>query len=76
MPRGTIVTSGGDWSPHGNAIVFSRRVSSDTRQSLWVVHSDGNGLREIVAERATAVRQADRRTGLTQLLQSPLVTGR
>ena len=31
MPPGTIVTSGGDWSPQGNAIVFSRRVSAEMR---------------------------------------------
>jgi dipeptidyl aminopeptidase/acylaminoacyl peptidase len=36
-----------DWSPQGNAIIFSRHVSHDARGSIWVIHADGTGLREI-----------------------------
>jgi Tol biopolymer transport system component len=46
-PTGTLVSSGGNWSPQGNEIVFSRHVTEDVHSSLWVVHSDGSGLHEI-----------------------------
>jgi Tol biopolymer transport system component len=40
--------SGGPWSPQGNEILFSARVPNlDNRSTIWVVHSDGSGLREI-----------------------------
>jgi len=38
----------GSWSPQGNEIVFSAHVPNfDYRSSIWVVHSDGTGLRRI-----------------------------
>ena len=46
-PPGTLASSPGNWSPQGNQIVFSGRVSQDVRSSIWVIHSDGSGLREI-----------------------------
>jgi len=49
-PTGTLLSEGGggtDWSPQGNDIVFSRRVTPDARSSLWVVHADGSELHEI-----------------------------
>jgi TolB protein len=46
VPAG-LLSSFGDWSPQGNEIVFSQRVTPDARSSLWVVHADGSGLHEI-----------------------------
>jgi Tol biopolymer transport system component len=40
-------TSPGSWSPRGNEIVFSWRPSFDVHSTMWVVHSDGSGLRRI-----------------------------
>jgi Tol biopolymer transport system component len=38
----------GSWSPQGNEILFSAAVpDSSYRGSIWVVHSDGRGLRQI-----------------------------
>jgi hypothetical protein len=37
----------GSWSPQGNEIVFSARVPETDRGTLWLVHSDGSGLRRI-----------------------------
>jgi hypothetical protein len=38
----------GSWSPQGNEILFSAHVPNiDTRSTIWVVHSDGTGLRQI-----------------------------
>ena len=37
----------GRWSPQGNEIVFSAHVPADHHSSMWVVHSDGTGLREL-----------------------------
>jgi Tol biopolymer transport system component len=38
----------GSWSPQGNEIVFSAHVPDSTyRSTIWVVHSDGTGLRQI-----------------------------
>jgi TolB protein len=42
-----LPSSFGDWSPQGNEIVFSQRVTPDARSSIWVVHADGSGLHEI-----------------------------
>jgi hypothetical protein len=36
-----------DWSPQGNDIVFSRHVTPDAHSSLWLVHADGSGLRQV-----------------------------
>jgi TolB protein len=35
------------WSPRGNEIVFSRNAGDDVHSSIWLVHSDGSGLREV-----------------------------
>jgi Tol biopolymer transport system component len=37
----------GSWSAQGNEIVFSAHVPADNRSTIWVVHSDGTGLRQI-----------------------------
>jgi hypothetical protein len=37
----------GSWPPQGNEIVFSALVPSDNRATIWVVHSDGTGLRQV-----------------------------
>ena len=38
----------GNWSPQGNEIVFSAHVpNGDYHSSIWVVHSDGSGLRQL-----------------------------
>ena len=37
----------GSWSPQGNEILFSAKVPSDNRATIWAVHSDGSGLRQI-----------------------------
>jgi Tol biopolymer transport system component len=44
---GTLVSSSGTWSPRGNEIALSRRLSPDIHSSLWLVHADGSGLRAI-----------------------------
>lgn len=39
---------GGRWSPQGNEILFSARVPDfNYHSSIWVVHSDGSGLRQL-----------------------------
>jgi len=38
----------GNWSPQGNQIVFSAHVpNGDFHSSVWVVHFDGTGLRQL-----------------------------
>jgi Tol biopolymer transport system component len=38
----------GNWSPQGNQIVLSAHVpNGDYHSSVWVVHSDGTGLRQL-----------------------------
>jgi Tol biopolymer transport system component len=37
----------GSWSPQGNEILFSAHVPVTDRSTIWVVHSDGSGLRKI-----------------------------
>jgi Tol biopolymer transport system component len=38
----------GSWSPQGNEILFSAHVPSfDYRSTIWAVHADGSGLRQI-----------------------------
>ncbi|HEU5213529.1 MAG TPA: hypothetical protein VFU10_12225 [Gaiellaceae bacterium] len=47
-PPGMPVGGGnGSWSPRGNEIVFSGESPADTRNALFVVHSDGSGLTEL-----------------------------
>jgi Tol biopolymer transport system component len=41
-------SSGGSWSPQGNQIVFSWSPPDfQVHSTLWVVHSDGSGLRQL-----------------------------
>jgi Tol biopolymer transport system component len=36
------------WSPQGNEIVFSPRLpNADYRRTIWVIHANGSGLRQI-----------------------------
>jgi Tol biopolymer transport system component len=37
----------GSWSPQANQIAFSAKVPDSERSTIWVVHSDGSGLRKI-----------------------------
>jgi len=37
----------GSWSPQGNEILFSAHAPSDDRSTVWIVHSDGTGLRQV-----------------------------
>jgi Tol biopolymer transport system component len=49
-PQGMSVNfCSGSWSPQGNEIVFSARVPNpqDFHSSIWVVHSNGTGLRQL-----------------------------
>ena len=48
-PAGVTCCEAG-WSPQGNDLVFSRHVTPDVHSSLWIVHADGTGLREIPAQ--------------------------
>jgi Tol biopolymer transport system component len=43
-----------DWSPRGNDIVFSRRITPKVHSSIWIVHADGSGLREVNIQPGTA----------------------
>jgi Tol biopolymer transport system component len=40
----------GSWSPQGNEILFSAHVPAGYHSSIWVVHSDGTGLRQLPIE--------------------------
>jgi hypothetical protein len=53
-PAGLDFSSFGSWSPQGNEIVFSQHVTPDVHSSIWVVHTDGSGLREINVQPASA----------------------
>jgi Tol biopolymer transport system component len=47
-PGMTVNFCNGSWSPKGNEIVFSAHVPDfDYHSSIWVVHSDGSGLRQL-----------------------------
>lgn len=37
----------GDWSPQGNTIVFAAHADDTVRNTLWTVHANGTGLRQI-----------------------------
>ena len=49
LPEGMDFRFGsGSWSPQGNEIVFSSHYPSDDyHSSIWAVHSDGTGLRQL-----------------------------
>ena len=42
------------WSPQGNDIVFSMHATANAHSSLWIVHSDGSGLRRIDVQPGSA----------------------
>jgi TolB protein len=46
-PDGMIINIGADWSPQGNQIIFTRHVTANVHGSIWVIKSDGSGLRQI-----------------------------
>jgi Tol biopolymer transport system component len=47
-PTGMDIEFGtGSWSPQGNEILFSARATAGVYRTLWVVHSDGNGLHQL-----------------------------
>jgi Tol biopolymer transport system component len=37
----------GSWSPQGNDILFSAHAPSNQRSTVWVVHADGSGMRQV-----------------------------
>ena len=39
--------TGGSWSPQGNEILLSGKLSAGQRSSIFVVHTDGSGLQQI-----------------------------
>jgi Tol biopolymer transport system component len=48
VPSGMVVDfCSGSWSPQGNEIAFSAHVPDTDRSTIWVVHSDGSGVRKI-----------------------------
>jgi Tol biopolymer transport system component len=49
VPDGTAFNfCNGSWSPHGNEILFSAHAPDfDYHSSIWVVHADGDGMREL-----------------------------
>jgi Tol biopolymer transport system component len=48
-PSGALIDGDrfGDWSPRGDTIIFAQHATADVRNSIWVVHADGRGLRRI-----------------------------
>jgi len=49
-PGMSLIFDCGSWSPQGNEILFSAHVPDSNRSSIWAVHSDGSGLRQIPIE--------------------------
>jgi Tol biopolymer transport system component len=62
----------GSWSPQGNEIVFSAHVPNfDYRSSIWVVHSDGSGLRSIPVPGCGGLRSDPASIGCQKPVWSP-----
>jgi Tol biopolymer transport system component len=62
----------GSWSPQGNEIVFSTHVPDfNYRSSIWVVHSDGTGLRQIPVAGCGGLRSDPNSIGCQQPRWSP-----
>ena len=78
-PPGTLLSDGGggnDWSPQGNDIVFSQRVTPDCAQlALGRPRRRQRPARD-PRPRPTGLRQPDLRPDRARLLQPALVAGR
>jgi Tol biopolymer transport system component len=62
----------GSWSPQGNEILFSAHVPDfNYRSTIWVVHSDGSGLRQIPVPRCGGLRSDPISIGCQQPTWSP-----
>jgi Tol biopolymer transport system component len=62
----------GSWSPQGNEIVFSADVPDfNYRSSIWVVHSDGSGLRRIPVAGCGGPRSDPASIGCSKPVWSP-----
>jgi TolB protein len=62
----------GNWSPQGNEIVFSARVPDGRyRSSIWAVHSDGTGLRQIPVPGCGGLRSDPSSIGCQKPVWSP-----
>jgi len=62
----------GSWSPRGNEIVFSAHVPDfDYRSSIWVVHADGTGLRQIPVPGCGGLRSNPASIGCQKPVWSP-----
>jgi Tol biopolymer transport system component len=66
-PDWMFVSRSGNWSPQGNEILFSGRVSLDVHSSLWVIHADGSGLRQIQVQGLACGGANDDPTGIACL---------
>jgi Tol biopolymer transport system component len=72
-PAGMFVDfCSGSWSPQGNEIVFSAQVPNfHYRSSIWVVHSDGSGLRQIPVPGCGGLRSDPTSIGCQKPVWSP-----
>jgi Tol biopolymer transport system component len=72
-PDGMAVDfSSGSWSPQGNEIVFSAKVPDyHYRSSIWIVHSDGSGLRQIPVPGCGGLRSDPASIGCQNPVWSP-----
>jgi WD40-like Beta Propeller Repeat len=61
----------GSWSPQGNQITFSAKVPDTERSTIWVVHSDGSGLRKIPVPRCGGPRRDPTSIGCQKPVWSP-----
>jgi Tol biopolymer transport system component len=62
----------GSWSSQGNEIVFSAHVPNfDYRSSIWVVHADGTGLRQIPVPGCGGLRSNPASIGCQSPVWSP-----
>jgi Tol biopolymer transport system component len=60
------------WSPQGNEIVFSAHTPDGSyRSSIWVVHSDGSGLRQIPVASCGGAFSDSNSVGCSQPAWSP-----
>src|SRR5262249_35717860 len=71
-PDGTAFDfTSGSWSPQGNEILFSAHVPESHRSSIWVVHSDGSGLRQIPVTGCGGLRSDQTSIGCQNPVWSP-----